>query len=341
MRRNIACIISAAVTLLFMVLRIVNDVQPTASFLTLSLSDCMLTVALITMAVVAGLSFSKQSQPVDFDSKPQTFFGWVAIFNGSLLVMSSVLDIFYRSVDQQVVFANNIDRYTAIFSLLFGLCSGVFLILQGFCSTAQSQGNPTMLKWLSLTPILWMWFRLARYEISTASIIDISESFFEFATLVTSLLFYLQLARYLTKVGTKPKNGLLIFSLFTVIICFSGTPLTLYKLATSSTVSSLLTALVDNMTGLLALSVALTQMMRPAQADNKSDTSQDADPDLAWNDPVKERAPLNPPFSVDQKLPTFDETDIGPIEVSSVKADKASDDLTVDDILAELNKDLE
>lgn len=340
MRRKIAWFLTAAVTVLFMVLRVAAVVSPDLTIGSFSLSGSMITLSLVSMAVVALLCFSKSADAIPFENRSCTAIGWIATFCGALLIMSVVLDVFCWAVYGQVpppnsTILNNVDLYTLIFSLVCGALGGIFLILRGFCWMAQSGGNKTLLDWLSLTPVLWMWFRLARYEISYASTIDIRASFFDFASLVTASLFFLQLSRMLTGLGKPPKNGLLIFSLFTAIASLSGAPLTLYKLSQGYSIGSLLIAIVDAAIGLFALFVAASQVFIKADVTPVEN-------ELAWTEPQKEREALDPPFSLEDKLPELEmllQDDTVAVD-TPISITPASDELTVDDILAELNKEL-
>ena len=342
MRRKIASYLTVAVTALFMVLRIITACHPDVSLGFLSLEDSMIAVTLATMAIVTVLCFSKRAALTDISVSTRPFCGWIATFGGVLLIMSVILDVFCWVIYGQVPppgehILNNVDRFSLIFSLVFGVAGGAFLILQGFHWMAGSAQNRKLLSWLSIAPILWMWFRLARYEISYASTIDISHSFFDFAGLVTASLFFLQLARAITGEGAKPKNGLMIFALFTGMIFVSGAPLTFFRLAKGAEIDTLLIALVDATVGLLALAVAFVQT---TATDVQTEPIEDVEKDsLAWTDPAKERQPLDPPFSLDQKLPVLDETAPKADDADPV-SDATDNTLTVDDILAELNKDI-
>ncbi len=346
MRRKIACYITAAVTALFMVLRIITAVHPDLSLGILSLEDSMIAVTLVSMTIISVLCYSRSATLSDTNGVTRPFSGWIATFCGALLIMSVILDIFCWVIYGRVPppgehILNNVDRYSLIFSLIFGVAGGIFMILQGFHWMAGTAQNRTALSWLSITTVLWMWFRLARYEISYASTIDISHSFFDFAGLVTASLFFLQFARAVTGAGAKPKNSLLIFAMFTSMTFLSGAPLTFYRLSQGAPVSSLLISLVDATIGLLALVMAFVQVYTPAACEDASeDMLEDVPEDdaMAWTVPAKERKPLDPPFALDQKLPILDASP----EKTETPASEAANTATpsVDDILAELNKDI-
>ena len=337
MNRKFACYFTAAVTALFMVMRIVTAIHPDLSLGIVSLEDAIIAVALVSMGVIAVLCYSRKTSLASVNDVTRPVSGWTATFCGALLIMSVILDVFCWWIYGQVPppserILNNVDRYSLIFSLIFGIICGVFMILQGFNWMAGSSHNKKVISWMSLSPILWMWFRLARYEISYASTIDISHSFFDFASLVTASLFFLQLARAITGVGTQPKNSLIILALFTAVSSLSGAPLTFYSLSQGAPISLLLIALVDATIGLLALITAFAQVFTSSAVETSP-----ADEAMAWTTPEKDRQPLDPPFAIDQKLPFVDE----PVqEATSPIYEEANESApSVDDILAELNKD--
>ena len=350
MRRKIACFITAGVTIAMMALRVFSSMNPTFALGSFSLEDGMIALSLILFLAVTILCFSKKETAKPIGSTFASLSGWISTFAGAMLIMSVVLDTFSWLVYHQVPppndrILNNVDFYTLNLSLIMGLISGVFFILQGFQWMANTKNAKAALSWLSLSPILWMWFRLARYEISYASTIDISHSFFDFAVLVTASLFFLQLAKSIIGRGAQPKNALLIFSLFTVLSSLSATPMIVLQFSQNVSANRLLSALVDIAIGALAFVLALEQIFGKAQDMEEDLDTNEADDSLAWTTPVKERKPLDPPFSLDQKLPELEPIPENTENEDDDHAEDVFDDdtdsktWTVDDILAELDKD--
>ncbi len=373
MPRKIACCLTVVATACLMVLRIVNEMMPQISLAGLPLADFLIVFTLVSMACAAILGFSKKAPVVLLEDAPQPLFGWFTTLCGALLVMSVVLDVFCWTVygktpPPNAAVVNQADLYTLIFSLIFGIVSGLFLITRGFCWMSKSNVNRTAMDWLALSPVVWMWLRLARYEISNASTIDLSVSFFDLAALVTGSLFFLQFARLLTGIGKPPRNMLFIFSLFAAIGSLSSLPYAVYQLINGISIESMLIVIVDAMFGLLALSVAFIQAFTRQTEDNaqpialpQEDAPTATDEDgMAWVTPEKERQPLDPPFSIDDKLPilsdiveneepvqepvqkSIQDTVVEEVEADVEMPDEAptpSSDWTVDDILAELNKE--
>ena len=111
-----------------------------------------------------------------------------------------------------------------------------------------------------------MWFRLVRYELSYASAVRVSQSFYDFVMLIFTLLFLFSFARYISGTGErKPpeKSGrmLLVYALCAAVMSLSG-PVTAFAMAVSGQTAAFnacrMAGLTDFGMGILALSTALT-----------------------------------------------------------------------------------
>ncbi len=323
MRRKIAFFATVLMTVALMIARLIDGTNEA-----ISLSDPLLYVSLISVIILGVLCLSERRVCTIPEGVHASIGGWICTFCGAVLIMSVMLDVFCWAVYGQVpppnsYILNRIDHITLVMSLLFGGVAGGYMVVQGFCWMARSESAKTALSWLALTPVLWMWFRLARYEISYASTIDISKSFFDFTTLIFASLFFLQLCRLVAGIGKPPKNSLLLFALCTAMISLSGAPVTMYNLANGEPIGKLMIAVVDVVVGLFALSVAAAQVFS-----EKTAAVADNGDDLAWTDEAT-TAPVEPAFHIDDILPTL----------SSQETDTKSDrDLAVDAILSEIEK---
>lgn len=320
MRRKIAFYCTAALTLALMIARLFTAAVPV-------IADVLIVVSVIAFAAIAILCFSKKAPVHEPHGSWYTVIGWITTFCGAVIAMSLVFDAFCWIVYGQIppptpYIINRTDHITLICTILFGFFASMFFIVRGFNWMSHSDKETSAVRWLSLTPVLWVWFRLARYEVSYASTIDITESFFDFALLVFVSLFFLSFARAISHVGPKQKNTLLVFSLCAGMIALSGAPVTFMKLASGEPLSTLLIAIVDVVVGVLAAAIAAMQVF----AKPVKDTT--VDDDMAWTSPAKETPTDEPPFDIDSLLPPIDS------ECPSTPAD--SDDTTVDDILREL-----
>lgn len=322
MRRKIAFFATLLMTVALMIARLVDGMSTEVS-----LSDPLLGVSLVAVIVLGVLCFSEKRVAQIPEGTHASVSGWICTFCGAVLIMSVILDVFCWAVYGQVpppnsYILNSIDHATLIMSLLFGIVAGGYMVVQGFCWMARSQNARTALAWLSLTPVLWMWFRLARYEISYASTIDISKSFFDFTTLIFASLFFLQLCRLVASIGKPPKNSLLLFALCTAMISLSGAPVTMYNLANGEPIGKLMIAVVDVVVGLFALSIAAAQVFSAPVKTTAAD-------ELAWTDDKPQNAPVEPTFHIDDILPTLS---------AQQATETDGSDLTVDAILSEIEK---
>lgn len=314
MRRKIAFGIAAVMTVVLAVLRM--GVIPGWHSLHLGpvKADYLLicAVALVTVAIFALCR--TQIEPV---KRPhgvwRSLAGWFSTFFGAVLSFSVLLDVyswlFYNQVPPpNTVILHVTDLITLIGTLLFGALAGVFLIWQGFCWMTASHNGRVARKWLALAPVLWMWFRLARYEVSYASTIDIGENFFDFAMLIFGLVFLLEYARFVSRVGQPPHTGLLVSALCTAMVGLSGTVSTLTAIGPGEPLSRLLIAIVDITLGAFALYIALLQLFgppekEPAASSPTLDKDDVADADLSWTQPVSPAPPLSPPFDIHAVMP--------------------------------------
>lgn len=325
MRRKIAFGLTIAMIVLLTVLR--PEMIPALESLSLfGMNIHTIAIALVGVTLVAdiALCFTKQTPTMEPSGKWAVTCGWMATFCGAVLTMTVLLDFFFWRFYGEVpapgaYLEGPLDHTLLTCMILFGIAGGIYLVMQGFQWMSDKAESPAWLRWLSLCPVLWMWFRLARYEISYASTLDIDESFFDFATLVFASLFFLQFARTIAHVGKPPKTGLLVLSLITALVSLSSTPTALVNMAVGKPVSSMMIVIVDAVIGLTALFYAAMQVFSPmqnalpAEAEAVADETEDAQTEsLSWDVSQTEPAPVEPPFSMDKKLPMLDALPVEP-----------------------------
>ncbi|MGN0171465.1 MAG: hypothetical protein ACI39E_01625 [Acutalibacteraceae bacterium] len=334
MRRKIAFVFTLAVTVLLAVLRL--DIVPGWNAVRLGPFNAdyiLIGIVALSFLVLVALCLSRKEPLRQPTGAWESVGGWICTFSGAVLALSILLDTFSWLVYGQIPPPNNAilnttDLVTLICTLLFGLAGGIFLTWQGFCWMSRDNRRRSLRSWLALTPVLWLWFRLARYEVSYASTIDIGENFFDFALLIFSVLFFLQFARYLSSIGKPPRSGLLLCALCTVMISLSDAPVTIFGIASGEPLGKLLLAIVDSVIGLFALYMAALQVFAaPPKEEAVSETGNaavsadtpaedfDAEEDgLAWTDLPKEYPPLKPPFSMQEimRSPEAEESPLKP-----------------------------
>ncbi len=177
---------------------------------------------------------------------------------------------------------NNImGGITLLGALLFGIIGGVSLIRLGLQISSEGGARRGMASWEALAPVLWMWFRLARYEMSYASAVGLSEIFYDFMLFIFSLLFLFRFARFTAGVGAPTMGGLLFFSTTTAMFSLSGplTRLCMYLLGDSEAYhASQLAGWPDLGIGVLALTFAYT-LVNSALSQSSSVSASDVEAD--------------------------------------------------------------
>ncbi len=116
-----------------------------------------------------------------------------------------------------------LDRLALIGVFLFGTLSGIFGIVAGADWLYTGRFAPGKYRYFPLFLPLWMWMRLARYVVSYASAVSVTETFYDYAMLIVSLLFTMSLARYIAGQTNFRSPALLWQALLTVICGLSGT----------------------------------------------------------------------------------------------------------------------
>ncbi len=147
---------------------------------------------------------------------------------GVCLLAISVVDLYKWSANgvtppPSAVLTGTADRLTLFFSLGLGILSGVYFLRLGFVFLAENVEVRGIFPLWALTPAFWVWMRLARYEVSYASAVELHESFFDFAMLLCAMLFLFALARHTSDVDAKQPWKTVLFACMTVIMCLSGT----------------------------------------------------------------------------------------------------------------------
>ena len=176
-----------------------------------------------------------------------------------------------------------VGTVTLWLTLLCGLLGGVALIYWGLQLSSEGATRRGMGSVAMLAPVLWMWFRLARYEMSYASAVGLSETFYDFMLFVFMLLFLYKMARFVVGVGVPTMGTLLFLSLATAMFALSGTltRLCMYLAGDSEAyLASQLAGWPDFALGVLALVFAgvLVAMVEPVYEEEDDSDEEDAGP---------------------------------------------------------------
>ena len=179
-----------------------------------------------------------------------------------------------------------LDAGSLALTLIFGILGGFFLLWLGIAVAGGTLRRTTPLALAALSPVLWIWFRLVRYELSYASAVQVSQSFYDFVMLIFTMLFLFSFARHISGTGEKaePQKAsrmLLVYSLCTAIMSISGpiTSIVLYMTGeTAAYNASRLAGFPDLGMGVFALCTALVLLFaRPIPAEELPEETAPAD----------------------------------------------------------------
>lgn len=144
---------------------------------------------------------------------------------------------------------------------VFCLLSGVALVRLGLSLASEGATRRGISQWGVLAPVLWIWFVLANYEMSYASMVRLTDGFFTLATYIMEMLFLFFFARYIAGVGRVGFATMLFFSAGATLFAVSAplVRLILYLLQDMEALSAAGAAgPMDLAIGLLALTVTIT-----------------------------------------------------------------------------------
>ena len=176
--------------------------------------------------------------------------GAVALYDGSRYLFGRILP---PPGQMQM---NTLTQLILTGLLAFGVLGAVALVVWGGKVAAEGGTRRGMSAFAALAPVLWLWCRLAWYEMSYASTVGWSEKFYDFLMVIFELLFLFKLARFVSGIGKTSTGEMLFFSMATVMFALSG-PLTRVGLyftgGAEAYLASNLAGFADFGVGLLAL----------------------------------------------------------------------------------------
>lgn len=161
--------------------------------------------------------------------------------------------------------ANGADRFCLWGALLCGVLGGIALIVYGV-SAMRGRALQPWLQGLLILPVLWLWFRLARYMLSYLSAMSMAQTFYDYAMMVFQLLFMFHLMRFLGGVGKIAERWLLLSTLGTVVCSLSNVATRLFAFLDNNSAAfgaSQLAGFADAAVGVLALVMALSMWSDP------------------------------------------------------------------------------
>ena len=118
--------------------------------------------------------------------------------------------------------SGGVDRLALFLTMIFGVLAGVYFVRLGAAWLHTDSSCKGIFPLWALAPTFWIWVRLARYQVSYASAVEVHESFYDFAMLIMSMLFLFAFARVMSDVNPKKPYITLFFALCTALLSVSG-----------------------------------------------------------------------------------------------------------------------
>lgn len=223
--------------------------------LTLILLAAMLVMALLLRGVPRR----------EIAGKPAMGLSVVLLAAGAVLLFTCVAELLRRwgilPGDEVQAVVTPLGGVLQALQPIVGVLGGAAMIRSGLCLASEGSTRRGMIQWGLLAPVLWMWFKLANYEMSYASMVRLSDGYFTLLMYIMEMAFLFCLARYFAGVG-KDAMGLLMFTSAGAALFAVSAPLVrvlMYLLQDSEAYAAAGAAnYVDLGIGLLALTVCVT-----------------------------------------------------------------------------------
>lgn len=245
-----------------------------------------ITIAVMLAAMIAAALLSARSAPARVPVRGKVLMpaALLLMLAGSVMIVTNAVDACIwmttgLTPPPNTTVISGIDRITLILTIVFGLLGGAMLVRAGLLWLSENRSRTGSFRLWALAPVLWVWMRLARYEVSYASAVDVGQSFYDFVMLIFLLLFLFAFARYIPGVGQNRSRLLFFFSLMTALFALSG-PLTrvfLYMTGHGDAYNaSELAGVTDGLLGAFALVFAYSQAYGKPEQEPSPEPAQEA-----------------------------------------------------------------
>lgn len=220
-----------------------------------------LVVAGLTLLLMAALMLLARKGQEDIRIRPTLSTALLTAFSGGVLGLSSLWELIaflaFGRLPQPEATVTTAFLVVSVLMMVCGIAGGGVLLFQGLGTLSKSGHGQNAQAVLSLLPVLWIWFRLARYEMSYVSAVNPTSSYFVFAMLIFTLLFLFKLARMMTGIGSARPAVVLFYAMGTVMFSLGGGlfRIAMLLLGETAAAQASLVSFSDGVFGLLALSV--------------------------------------------------------------------------------------
>ncbi|MBR3778331.1 MAG: hypothetical protein IKL13_01225 [Clostridia bacterium] len=245
---------------------------------------------LILLALGACVYLTRGGSRQEITGKPSLVLSMTLLAVGGALTLFAAVEMLARLgvLPFGTAAANAADVAAPLGTLLpwlqwaFCLLGGVALVGLGLKLASEGVTRRGMSRWGVLAPVLWVWFTLANYEMSYASMIRLSDGFFTLGMYIMEMLFLFFFARYIAGVGKVGFGTLLFFSSGATLFALSAplVRLAMYLLQDGEAFAAAGAAgVLDLAIGLLALAVSIT-LCQSLSAAPASETEEEPE----WSD---------------------------------------------------------
>ncbi len=226
-----------------------------------TVSVAVIAAQAVTVAIMALLALRGGTHRVDVRGKGVVPLSLACLFAGVVIGVSGLWDVINYVINgvppaPATPLVSPVTFIILLLTMLFSVVAGVTLALFGLQIAREGGTRIGMCSWRVLLPAVWLWFRLARYEMSYASAIHLDKSLYDVAMLVLELLFLFKLARFASGIGKTRPASLMVYAMATAMMAISGTltRFCMYLLGdTQAYLASQLAGLPDLAIGVLAL----------------------------------------------------------------------------------------
>lgn len=182
-----------------------------------------MTVCLAAMAVLGYLAAGPRHEIVGAGCKTMAIAlllsGTVLIATEGFACYGSMLTL--RDV-AQIEGQPLLTAALAVAQNVFGVLGGIALIVLGLRMLSEGATRRGISQWSALIPVVWMWLRLVNYEVSYASMVRLSDSFYGLLMIILELVFLFKLARYVSGVGRMRTGVMAFYALATAVFSLSS-----------------------------------------------------------------------------------------------------------------------
>lgn len=222
-RFQAACYVALPVAIILAAVRCAALPQVVSSVGDGGLSVGLLTVTGIALAALMALSFGNGVPARVIGGG--AFWGMAAgvlITGGDMLVSS--LWALYRWMGTRAlpfpaqVFPTAVDAVLLYALVITGAVGGLFFLLTGVRWLFRRRTVRGIHRVMALAPVLWVWVRVIRFELSFVSSLNLHRSVYELLMLVFEMIFLLWFARFVSGVEEETPRGFVGVALITGVL---------------------------------------------------------------------------------------------------------------------------